>query len=71
MTEDKNTILGYLAWHPEHGFHAPYHYEGALAYVRSDDKDLQQDIRELNQESGQNNRTGWRIVPAKIARVLT
>lgn len=63
-------IDGFAAWHPEHGFHQPHHYEGALAFVRPDDEGLTGVIKELNGDSGQNTRKGWRIVPVTIGRVI-
>jgi hypothetical protein len=59
-------ILGFAIWHPKQGFHQPHQYEGPLAYVRSDD--ATQEVLSLNRECGQNNRTGWRIVPVMIRR---
>jgi hypothetical protein len=66
QTFDKEPILGFAIWHPEHGFHQPYHYEGPLVYVRSDDEGIMNDCKEMNRESGQDNRKGWRIVPVTI-----
>lgn len=65
---DKNKISGFAIWHPEHGFHQPCHYEGPLVYIRSDDNGIMDDVAEMNRESGQNNRKGWRIVPVDIVR---
>lgn len=67
MSENKNEILAFACWHPKHGLHEPYAYEGPLAYVRSDDEGLMENVRELNKECGQNTRKGWRIVPVMIS----
>lgn len=63
----KTEISGWAAWHPERGFEQPFHYEGALAYVRPDD--ATEEVRDLNREAGQNTRKGWRMVPVTIVKV--
>lgn len=68
MSDHKDKILGFAIWHPEHGFYQPYHYEGPLVYVRSDDEGIMADVRGMNRESGQNTRKGWRIVPVDVVR---
>jgi hypothetical protein len=70
MSAPDPLIDGFAVWHPEHGFHQPYHYEGALAWVRPDDGELVELVAELNKECGQNTRKGWRIVPVTIGRVV-
>lgn len=61
-------IEGFAAWHPTHGFDAPQRYEGAIVFVRSDDPALYDDVREMNRDARQTNRTGWRIVPVTVTR---
>ena len=66
MSENKNEIMAFALWHPEHGLHEPYAYEGPIAYIRSDDEGLQDECESLNREIRGDNRAGWRIVSVKM-----
>ena len=59
-------IQGFSIWHPVHGFQQPHHYRGSLASVRLED--FFQETKDLNENAGQTERTGWRVVPITITR---
>lgn len=59
--------IAWAAWHPKHGFEAPFMYEGAIAFADIDGAVEQ--VKMLNAEDGTNSRTGWRAVKVDLVRV--
>lgn len=68
MSAERST--GWAPWHPKHGFEVPHRYEGAIAYADLS-APLVYQIRELNQEAGTSNRTGWRAVRVELVKVTS
>lgn len=60
-------LTAWAAWHPTKGFD-DYHYEGPVAFM-DHDRTLLDDIKELNEEDGTNNRNGWRMVKVEITKL--
>lgn len=53
---------GWAAWHPKHGF-----TRGAMAYSHLDE--VVEHVKDLNEDEGTTNRTGWRAVKVRVERV--
>lgn len=62
----KKEITGWAAWHPEKGFDG-YTYEGPIVYADLHPS-LIDEVKELNEEDGTNNKYGWRAVRVKVVK---
>ncbi|MGY4288856.1 hypothetical protein ACVWXO_008076 [Bradyrhizobium sp. LM2.7] len=60
-------MIVWAPWHPRHGYDIPHFFEGPIAFANLDPQ-LARIVRELNEDDGTTNRTGWRAVKTVLVR---